>query len=70
MGGVAFAFRKDERVVYVEFRNTGNAHAVFTDSQSEPKVVKIRQDSIGYTELMARVGSYLHEQTARCHEDQ
>jgi len=59
VGGVAFAFQNGQRAVFVEFRNTGNAHAAFTDNASEPEVVKVRQDAAGYTELMARVASHL-----------
>lgn len=70
VGGVGFTFEKGPREVYVEFRNTGNAHAAFLDnaSESEPEVIKVQQDTTGYTELMGKVESYLHEQTARCIE--
>lgn len=70
VGGVGFTFRNGERSVYVEFRNTGNAHAAFTNAEFEPEVFKVRQDATGYIELIAKVESYLHEQTARCHEDE
>jgi len=57
VGGVGFTFRNGERSVYVEFRNTGNAHAAFTDAESEPEVFKVRQDATGYIELIAKVES-------------
>ena len=59
VGGVAFSFRNGTKEAFVEFRNTGNAHAAFTDAASEPEVMKVRQDSTGYSELMALVASHL-----------
>ena len=59
VGGVGFTFRNGERSVYVEFRNTGNAHAAFTDAEFEPEVFKVRQEATGYIELIAKVESYL-----------
>ncbi len=70
VGGVGFSFRNGPRAVYIEFRNTGNAHAAFTDDASEPEVVKVRQDTTGYSEVVARAEEYLHEQTARRDENQ
>ena len=70
VGGVAFTFLSGPRMVYVEFRNSGNSHAAFTDDEKdEPEVIKVRQDSSGYSELIAKVKSHLHEQTALSHED-
>lgn len=68
VGGVGFTFRSGGRSVYVEFRNTGNAHAAFIEPMVEPDVVKVDQTTAGYALVIAKVESYLHEQDARGHE--
>ena len=65
VGGVGFTFRNGVRTVYIEFRNTGNAHVAFMASGSEPEVAKINQDSAGYSGVIAKVEKHLNEQTAR-----
>ena len=72
VGGVAFTFRNGRRSVYVEFRNTGNTHAAFTDDSSTtgvPEVIKVLQDTVGYSKLIAKAKSHINEQTAGCNED-
>jgi len=61
VGGVGFTFRRDRRAVYIEFRNTGNTHAMFTDGVSKPRVVKVRQDRAGYEDILALVETHFHE---------
>lgn len=70
VGGVGFTFRHGPRAVYIEFRNTGNAHAAFSDDVSEPEVIKVRQDTSGYDQVLTKAESYLYEQTSPRHEDQ
>lgn len=60
-GGVGFTFKFADRKIYVEFRNTGSAHALFSDGVSDPLVEKIQMDQTGYTDILARAKRYLDE---------
>lgn len=61
VGGVGFTFRRGRLSVYIEFCNTGNAHAMFTDGKSKPRVVKVRQDGAGYEDILTQLETHLHE---------
>jgi hypothetical protein len=64
VGGIGLTFRNGTRSVYIEFRNTGNTHAAFVLSGTEPRVVKVAQDPTGYRAIIAETEKYLHEQAA------
>ena len=55
VGGIGFTFG-DERKVYVEFRNTGNCHALFTGPNGSPKVYKI----VDYRYLQQKADAFLN----------
>jgi hypothetical protein len=61
VGGVGFTFKRADRKVYVEFRNTGSVHALFSDGASDPVVEKVQMDSTGYADLMIRIKRYFDE---------
>lgn len=66
VGGVGVTFASGRRSIYLEFRNTGNAHALFTDGESKPRVEKVGQNLAGYVDIMVKAEKYLHEQTTGC----
>ncbi len=70
VGGVGFTFRSGMRSAYVEFRNTGNAHAAFIDGVCEPAVIRVVQDRAGFAAILTKVENYLHEQAAVGHENE
>lgn len=61
VGGVGITFKRDARKVYVEFRNTGTVHALYSDGSSDPRVEKVPPDNKGYSELLPRIKTYLNE---------
>ena len=61
VGGVGFTFKRNNRKVYVEFRNTASVHALYSDGTSDPVVEKLQSDRTAYVELMAKVKKYLYE---------
>lgn len=62
VGGVVFTFRSENRAVYVEFRNTGNAHAAFDDpDMNDPEVLRVTQDLNGFDALITRAENFLNE---------
>jgi hypothetical protein len=63
VGGVGITFRHENHSVYLEFRNTGNAHAAFL-GESKPRVVKVTQDTVGYQEFLREAKKHLYEQNA------
>ncbi|HEX4610532.1 MAG TPA: hypothetical protein VH092_20250 [Urbifossiella sp.] len=69
VGGVGFTFRRGSVSVYIEFRNTGNVHAMFTDRAGKLRVVKVRRDRAGYEDILAQVETHLHEQPAAARGD-
>lgn len=63
VGGVGFTFREGKRSVYIEFRNTGNAHAAFMGA-GKPRVEKVIQDPDGFRAVMHKAEMHLYEQDA------
>ncbi|AWM40325.1 hypothetical protein GobsT_12030 [Gemmata obscuriglobus] len=63
VGGVGFTFRDGKRSVYIEFRNTGNAHAAFMGA-GKPRVEKVIQDADGFRAVMHQTETHLYEQDA------
>jgi hypothetical protein len=61
VGGVGVTFKRENLKVYVEFRNTGTVHALFSDGIGEPIVEKIQMTRVAYADLMARIKKYLYE---------
>ena len=59
VGGVGVTFRRNGRKVYIEFRNTGSIHALFSDGTTEPVVEAV--DPGEYPEFLARARGYLGE---------
>lgn len=63
VGGVGFTFRHGQRSVYIEFRNTGNAHAAFMGA-GKPRVAKVNQNTDGFRAVMHQAETHLNEQDA------
>lgn len=58
VGGIGFTFRSYSRSVYVEFRNTGNCHAVFMGRRN-PQVVRVEQTDDGFQDILRQIESHL-----------
>jgi len=67
VGGVGFTWWKDGRKVYIEFRNTGNAHALFNERRGIPRVIKVNQSEAGFQSIFRELVSYLDEQNDPAH---
>lgn len=61
VGGVGFTFKHENRKTYVEFRNTGSVHSLFSDGSGDPDVEKIDANRVSYANLLARITRYFHE---------
>jgi len=61
VGGVGIIFRKAGKKVYVEFRNNGKVHALFSDGVSPPHVEEVIREKAGYQVLIRRMQEYLDE---------
>jgi hypothetical protein len=61
VGGLGLTFRRDNRKVYVEFRNTGSVHALLSDGVEDAEVERFQRDETGYTALIGSIKKYLHE---------
>jgi hypothetical protein len=61
MGGAGVTFTAGSREVTVEFYNTGNAHALFSDSDTETlDTAPVVLGEEGYNKLLQEVRQYLH----------
>lgn len=61
VGGVGVTIKRDHaatRSVYVEFRNTGNAHAAFIGA-GPVRVTTVEQSPEGYAALLAEAAKHL-----------
>jgi hypothetical protein len=61
VGGVGLTFRKHPHKVYVEFKNGGKVHALFSDGVFAPRVEEVTPDRVGYQVLIRRMRDYLHD---------
>lgn len=59
VGGVGITFRNQWRRTYVEFYNTGEVYALFSDGVSEPSVRSIIPTADHYTQLLIEIYNWL-----------
>lgn len=61
VGGIGVTFKRQYKKVYVEFRNTGSVHVLFSDGVTDPVVEKVIADVADYERLLKRANAYIHE---------
>lgn len=68
VGGIGLSFRAPStRKVYVEFRNSGKIHSLFSDGVNRPIVQEVMPDLVGHRLAIKRIREYLDEQDSRRH---